>query len=167
MTTHSATYSQPQQFSFVTGWFSAWSELQRQDFAPALAQKLEPRLYVNGLIGGLERLGRPPSIFQCQVKLFQEWSDGWTPEQRAELRAALVAADAEFGRRLEDALSEMHEQEGGEGEERRESGRDSGMSDGTGPDAEAALEAALVEADQATEDASIDSQSSELTPTEI
>ena len=162
MTTHSATYSQPQQLSFVTGWFAAWSELQRQDFAPALAQKLEPRLYVNGLIGGLERLGRPPSIFQCQVKLFQEWSDGWSPEQRAELRALLVAADAEFGRKLEAALQEANEDG-----ERQESGRNSGMSEDT-----AAVEAevgdlVVQDGDQATEDASIDSQSSELTPTEI
>ncbi|XP_043221314.1 uncharacterized protein C14orf119-like [Amphibalanus amphitrite] len=164
MTTHSATYSQPQQLSFVTGWFSAWSELQRQDFAPALAQKLEPRLYVNGLIGGLERLGRPPSIFQCQVKLFQEWSDSWTPEQRAELRARLVAADAEFGRRLEAALAEPHC-----GEERPTDGGDGDGADPepAAPDATTPEDPAAPETEQATEDVSIDSQSSELTPTEI
>lgn len=158
MTSHSASYTQREQHRFVTSWFSDWSQFQREDFAAALAQKLQPKLYVNGLVGGLQRLGRPPSIFQCQVKLFQEWSDTWTEEQRQQLRMALVETDPAFGVMLDAALV------GDEGV--CEGGADTIATNGAGFEHEPELDEDG-DADLPTEDASIDSQSSELTPTEI
>ncbi|KAA0183279.1 hypothetical protein HAZT_HAZT002994 [Hyalella azteca] len=106
------------QVQFVGEWFSSWSELQRSDFLTSLLQELRPSHHING--GLPERLGhlaiaapasasssRPPSIFNCQVKLFHDWVGGWSAEERAKLLTSLRETDSSFGQSLDAALAAL------------------------------------------------------------
>ena len=64
-------YTTQDQVRYLSEWFNTWSELQRDDFLPVLAQALAPAANLNGLIGGVTSMnvtGRPPSLFDCQVR---------------------------------------------------------------------------------------------------
>ncbi|GFG38580.1 hypothetical protein Cfor_07115 [Coptotermes formosanus] len=126
------------QVNYVAEWFSEWSEMQRGDFLPVLAQQFVPSGYVNGLVSGLEGLGctddRPPSLFQCRIKLFREWSENWGTAEREQFLNQIKAVDAAFVSRFEEEVNSVpgigdtkvsdsqpkpvdgFEQDGGEGE---------------------------------------------------
>lgn len=65
------------EFRYIVQWFSEWSELQREDFLPILAEYLAvdgSRIYMNGTISGLADVScsdRPMSLFQCRVSLVE------------------------------------------------------------------------------------------------
>ena len=64
-----------QQMNYLLAWFNGWSDLQREDFIPVLAEKLSSKMInANGIEENLNSLcidnGRPPSLFKCQVRLF-------------------------------------------------------------------------------------------------
>ena len=71
------------QLRYIIEWFQEWSEMQRNDFLDVLLEQCGPSDVVNGLVFKMENLGhtnesdRPPSLFQCRVKLFREWSNNW------------------------------------------------------------------------------------------
>lgn len=94
------------QVQYVVEWFSEWSEMQRGDFLPVLAQQFAPAGYVNGLVSGVEGLecrdDRPPSLFQCRIKLFREWSESWGVAEREQLLSQIKAVDAAFVGRFEE-----------------------------------------------------------------
>jgi len=96
------------QVQYVAEWFNEWSEMQRGDFLPVLAQQFVPSGYVNGLVSGLEGLGcrddRPPSLFQCRIKLFREWSENWGSTEREQLLNHIKAVDAAFVSRFEEEV---------------------------------------------------------------
>ena len=61
-----------QQMNYLLAWFNGWSDLQREDFIPVLAEKLSSKMInANGIEENLNSLsidnGRPPSLFKCQV----------------------------------------------------------------------------------------------------
>jgi hypothetical protein len=89
-------------------WFNEWSEMQRGDFLPVLAQQFVPSCYVNGLVSGVEGLGcrddRPLSLFQCRIKLFREWSENWGSLEREQLINRIKAVDAAFVSRFEEEV---------------------------------------------------------------
>lgn len=97
------------QVQYVVEWFSEWSEMQRGDFLPVLAQQFVPSNYVNGLVSGFEGLGcrddRPPSLFQCRIKLFREWSECWGAVEREQLLNQIKALDADFVNKFEEVNS--------------------------------------------------------------
>jgi hypothetical protein len=99
------------QVQYIVEWFSEWSEMQRGDFLPVLAQQFASTGYVNGLVSGVEGLGckddRPPSLFQCRIKLFREWSEGWGVAEREQLLNQIRAVDAAFVRRFEEEVHSL------------------------------------------------------------
>ncbi|KDR09606.1 hypothetical protein L798_00772 [Zootermopsis nevadensis] len=85
-----------------------WSEIQQGDILPLLTQQFVPSSYINGLASGVEGLGcrddRPPSLFQCRIKLFQERSETWGSfEQEHPLNQ--IKADAAFVSKFKEVLS--------------------------------------------------------------
>lgn len=96
------------QMGYLVQWFTEWSELQRTDFLPVLAEKLSNVTYVNGIINsiaGVNCQDKPMSLFECRVKLFREWIAQWTPEQRERLVSRISDVDPTFGEKLS---AEMH-----------------------------------------------------------
>ena len=62
------------EFRYIVQWFDEWSDLQRDDFLPILADYLvngtNGAIYMNGMISGLAAtacLDKPMSLFQCRV----------------------------------------------------------------------------------------------------
>lgn len=96
------------QLGYIIQWFHEWSEMQRSDFLPILAQKFGSKGYVNGLLPGLEAMNsledRPPSLFQCRVKLFREWSDNWSQVEKDQLLNHIKAMDPDFLLKYEEEL---------------------------------------------------------------
>ncbi|XP_066990394.1 uncharacterized protein C14orf119 isoform X2 [Macrobrachium rosenbergii] len=87
------------QVKFLAQWFTAWSEMQREDFLPILVQAYHPKDHINGLLGGIDSLkiqGRRPSLFDCQVKLFHDWIGSWTENERIELLEEIRQIDPDF-----------------------------------------------------------------------
>lgn len=63
-------YTRTDQVKFLIEWFDGWSEMQKSDFLPIMAQVLKPQDHVNGLVGSVTTLtisDRRPSLFDCQV----------------------------------------------------------------------------------------------------
>lgn len=59
------------QFQYMVQWFEEWSEFQRQDFIPILAEKMSSNgAYVNGLVDAINSVNcqdKPMNLFQCRV----------------------------------------------------------------------------------------------------
>ena len=84
----STMLSNEAQLRYVIEWFQEWSEMQRSDFLDILLEQCGPSGLVNGLVSKMESLGhtnesdRPPSLFQCRIKLFREWSHNWSQQEK-------------------------------------------------------------------------------------
>ncbi len=97
-----------QQMNYFLAWFNSWSELQRQDFIPVMADKMTDSgkgAVAKNVNGGLAdtfksldftNSGRPPSLFACQVKLFKDWFGGWSDDQKNYLCVRLRDIDADY-----------------------------------------------------------------------
>ncbi|BFZ07634.1 hypothetical protein BsWGS_10673 [Bradybaena similaris] len=82
----------------VTHWFSGWSAFQKQDFQKDLLDKLVPN-NMDTLFDSMKSMGvkdKPPSIFQCQLKLFSEWFSQWTDSERNAFLLKLQVLDPDF-----------------------------------------------------------------------
>lgn len=58
------------QVRYLIQWFNEWSELQRSDFLPILAEKFANKVYVNGIVNsvsGVSCQDKPMSLFECRV----------------------------------------------------------------------------------------------------
>lgn len=114
------------EFRYIVQWFSEWSDFQREDFVPVMAAYLanggagtdsggggggpakSTPPYINGIIGGMANLSgqdKPMSLFQCRVKLFNEWSSKWPDAHRSKLLERLTELDATFGAQVHRELS--------------------------------------------------------------
>ncbi|XP_015584790.1 uncharacterized protein C14orf119 homolog [Cephus cinctus] len=113
----STTLSNQAQIRYVVQWFQEWSEMQRGDFLSVLLERCSPTGLVNGLVSGMESLGckedsnRPPSLFQCRVKLFQEWSQNWSQQEKDALLSSIKNMDPKFGEKYEQRLTVGSEEE--------------------------------------------------------
>nr|XP_020819695.1 uncharacterized protein C14orf119 homolog [Phascolarctos cinereus] len=84
----------------VLHWFASWSDPQRERFlhdlvAKAVPGKLQP------LLEGLEQLSvsgadRPPRIFDCQLRLWDQWFRSWAEEERNEFVRQLETSEPDF-----------------------------------------------------------------------
>lgn len=95
------------QMNYLVQWFREWSEYQRADFLPILAEKLHEGSYVNGIINniaGVNCQDKPMSLFECRVKLFKEWFPTWSIEQRERLAKQISDIDPNFGEKLNSEL---------------------------------------------------------------
>jgi len=98
-----------QQMNYLLAWFNGWSDLQREDFIPVLAEKLSSKMInANGIEENLNSLsidnGRPPSLFKCQVDLFTDWVVAWSDDQKNYFIIRLKDIDAGFSSKYEHFL---------------------------------------------------------------
>ncbi|XP_021945678.1 uncharacterized protein LOC110843928 [Folsomia candida] len=106
-----STYSPESQMNFVIQWFRGWSEFQKEDFVIVLSQLIKQggdldkngvgddateNNLVNGFKGLQTTSGRPPSLFTCQVKLFNEWWTSWPSAERDKMSVLFKEADPKF-----------------------------------------------------------------------
>lgn len=79
-------------------WFQSWSSMQKGDFLKDLLEKAVP-CYVDTLFDAMHSLNvqdKPPSIFQCQIKLFTQWFEEWSVKDRNEFMNKLQEIDPMF-----------------------------------------------------------------------
>lgn len=63
------------ELRYIIQWFNEWSEFQREDFLPILADYLGKEnagTYVNGMVSslaGASCIDKPMSLFQCRVSV--------------------------------------------------------------------------------------------------
>lgn len=101
------------EFRYIVQWFTEWSDFQREDFVPILASYLAKGnpggpVYVNGIISGMANVSgqdKPMSLFQCRVKLFNEWSAKWPESNREKLLERLAELDPVFAAQVHRELS--------------------------------------------------------------
>lgn len=82
--------------------------MQKTDFLRDLLDKAVPS-NVDTLFDSLKTLNvsdRPPSIFQCQLKLFAQWFEGWTDKDRNMLVLKLQEIDPIFVHKFNAELSQ-------------------------------------------------------------
>ena len=90
----------------VLHWFQGWSDYQKQDFLKFLLDRAVPQ-NVDTLFEAMDSLNvrdKPPSIFQCQLKLMGQWFTEWTDKERNDLMTWLAAKDPAFMERLNQEL---------------------------------------------------------------
>jgi len=105
-----AELSNDQQMNYLLAWFTKWSDLQKEDFVPVLAEKLSSKwAAVNGVNETLSHLNlnkseRPPSLFECQLKLFKDWVGAWSDDQKSYFILRLKDIDSQFSEKYEHYL---------------------------------------------------------------
>lgn len=113
----STMLSNEAQLRYVIEWFQEWSEMQRSDFLDILLEQCGPSGLVNGLLSKMESLGhtnesdRPPSLFQCRIKLFREWSHNWSQQEKDYLLLSIKNTDAVFAEKYDEKLSTLVSEE--------------------------------------------------------
>nr|XP_033780303.1 uncharacterized protein C14orf119 homolog [Geotrypetes seraphini]XP_033780304.1 uncharacterized protein C14orf119 homolog [Geotrypetes seraphini]XP_033780305.1 uncharacterized protein C14orf119 homolog [Geotrypetes seraphini]XP_033780307.1 uncharacterized protein C14orf119 homolog [Geotrypetes seraphini]XP_033780308.1 uncharacterized protein C14orf119 homolog [Geotrypetes seraphini] len=92
------SYITEQEMKCVLHWFLGWTASQRERFLQDLVCKAVPGK-VCSLELGLEHLvmaDRPPSIFQCQLRLWDQWFQSWAEDERNMFLHRLEEADPSF-----------------------------------------------------------------------
>lgn len=95
------------QMNYLIQWFKEWSDFQRADFLPVLAEKLSDSVYVNGIVNSISSVNcqdKPMSLFECRVKLFREWVPQWNADQRERLAKQISDIDPSFAEKLNSEL---------------------------------------------------------------
>ncbi|CAH0728365.1 unnamed protein product, partial [Brenthis ino] len=93
------------QIRYILQWFGEFSELQREDFLPILvaAHNGKPDQLASTL-ASLTCDDKPVSLFQCRIKLFNEWFPTWSEEEQDRLIKGVSDMDSDFGTKLQDAF---------------------------------------------------------------
>ncbi|XP_054706956.1 uncharacterized protein C14orf119-like [Uloborus diversus] len=95
-----------EQLNYLIQWFMEYSEMQKDDFYNILVETYSHQ-DVNGMsnsMNSLELNERPPSIFQCRMKLFREWHASWSEEEKLEFLARLGRMDDKFMEKFNDEM---------------------------------------------------------------
>lgn len=95
------------QIQYLVSWFGKWSELQKEDFFFVLTGKFNAA-DEEALLNMMETLKvgeKPPSLFKCQMKLFNEWFDCWSESERGSLMVRLKELDNDFIQKVETRIS--------------------------------------------------------------
>lgn len=106
-----STLSNQEQLRYVVEWFQEWSEMQRADFLEILAERCGQPSSVNGLASLVDSMSckeesnRPPSLFQCRVKLFHEWSQNWSQQEKDGLVSSIKNIDPKFAEKYDQRLN--------------------------------------------------------------
>lgn len=102
--------SKNEQLDYLSQWFLEYSEVQKEDFLLILINKFAPK-EEDTLPDSLKILNvsdNPPSIFQCRMKLFNEWFANWSDEEKTELLRRISDIDDDFIQKFHDAIDEQH-----------------------------------------------------------
>ena len=86
------------EITSVIHWFKSWSDFQKQDFLKNLVEKAVPQK-VSTLFDAMTSLNvqdKPPSIFKCQLKLFDQWFCEWSEYERNSFMQQLEEIDQDF-----------------------------------------------------------------------
>lgn len=97
----------PAQIRYITQWFQEWGDMQRSDFLPVLIEEFHRKTDINGLAASLDASNlkdRPPSIFQCRIKLFKEWCENWNLSEKEQLIVELRSIDQDFVTKFEEKV---------------------------------------------------------------
>ncbi|XP_036985181.2 uncharacterized protein C14orf119 homolog isoform X1 [Artibeus jamaicensis] len=94
------SYITSQEMKCILHWFANWSDPQRERFLQDLVAKAVPGK-LQPLLEGLEQLSvsggnRPPCIFECQLRLWDQWFRGWAEEERNEFVRQLEISEPDF-----------------------------------------------------------------------
>jgi len=94
------------QVRYMLQWFGEWSELERGDFLPVLVHGFGcTSSAANGLPPIMETLckeeSRPLSLFKCRIKLFTEWVQTWSDEDKDSFLSGIRSMDTDFAERYE------------------------------------------------------------------
>ncbi|XP_017400020.1 uncharacterized protein C14orf119 homolog [Cebus imitator] len=94
------SYITSQEMKCVLHWFANWSGPQRERFLEDLVAKAVPGK-LQPLLNSLEQLSvsganRPPSIFECQLYLWDQWFRGWAEQERNEFVRQLEFSEPDF-----------------------------------------------------------------------
>ncbi|KAI8483258.1 hypothetical protein Bbelb_389990 [Branchiostoma belcheri] len=101
-----------QEMHCVCSWFANWAPMQREEFLRDLVEKAVG-VTADSLMANLDSLSvqdKAPSIFKCQMKLFGQWFEGWTEDDRNELLQRLENIDAIFVARFYDEVAKVNQQ---------------------------------------------------------
>lgn len=82
----------------VLSWFLGWNAVQKQRFLEDLISKAVPGK-VSSLLDQLNTLqvnDRPPNIFECQLRLWTQWFESWSEEERNAFLNSLEEKDPTF-----------------------------------------------------------------------
>ncbi|CAI6355650.1 unnamed protein product [Macrosiphum euphorbiae] len=94
------------QVRYMLQWFGEWSEMERGDFLPVLVHGFGCNgSAANGLPSIMETLckeeGRPLSLFKCRIKLFTEWVQTWSDEDKDSFLSGIRSMDTDFAERYD------------------------------------------------------------------
>lgn len=98
--------SKPEQLSYLLQWFQEYSDMQKDDFLKVLLEAYSsgtPNSLANS-VDALNVSDRPPSIFQCRMKLFNEWFVNWSDEEKSDFLSHLKVVDDEFIEKFHDSV---------------------------------------------------------------
>lgn len=76
----STALSSDVQIRYLLQWFSEWSDLQRSDFLPILAEQLASlsnTVHMNGVVNSLANAtceDKPMNLFQCRVSITRNFN---------------------------------------------------------------------------------------------
>lgn len=103
--------SEPLPLSYVTAqemrcllhWLSGWSPAQRERFVRDLVGKAVPWKMLpllEGLAGLSMAPGKPPSIFECQMRLWDQWFLSWSEAERNEFVRRMEETEPDLASRF-------------------------------------------------------------------
>lgn len=94
------------QIDYLVQWFQEYSDLQREDFLSILVDKytINDSEVISEALKNMNVADRPPSIFQCRMKLFNEWFDTWEEEEKEELMHRIKTLDSLFIEKFQNSL---------------------------------------------------------------
>ncbi|XP_047994817.1 uncharacterized protein C14orf119 isoform X2 [Leguminivora glycinivorella] len=94
------------QLRYLLQWFGEFSELQREDFLPVLAAASGGKAdQLAATLAALSCEDKPVSLFQCRIKLFNEWYPTWTGDEKDRLVSGVTEMDPDFGKKLLEFLT--------------------------------------------------------------
>ncbi|KPP60349.1 hypothetical protein Z043_121659 [Scleropages formosus] len=92
------SYVTQQEQRCVLSWFLGWALPQRERFLQDLVSKAVPGKVCTLLeqLNTLQVRDRPPNIFECQLRLWSQWFESWSEEERNAFLHALEEKDPTF-----------------------------------------------------------------------
>ena len=90
--------SKQQEMQCLLHWFRGWSDMQKGDFLKELMAKAVPQKMsvLFDAMDSLDMNDKPPSLFKCQMKLFNQWFDDWPDKMRNEFVMQMELIDPNF-----------------------------------------------------------------------
>ncbi|CAL8322128.1 unnamed protein product [Boreogadus saida] len=92
------SYVTLQEYRCVMSWFLGWTSPQRERFLQDLLGKAVPGKVCTLLdsLNTLQVRDRPPNIFECQLRLWTQWFESWSEEERNHFLLVLEEHDPAF-----------------------------------------------------------------------